>query len=222
MHQILIILGKVVIGPFNLVKNKVSQTVSNYRWLKGSEDADQAKPPCVHLLSLILQVQWILSMAVVVVVKVVSIPPILLLLLLFVIKNIIILHHHQHSQLIFLIIDPLLQTVYFLNHYFQPIHSILLHFMIIHPFSIKNQDSPPPFSFSLSLFCMPSFFFIYAHTHLHTHMYIYFHICIHIKNKLVSFSIVHNTSYNRQHSLVFTGHKQHILNHPPFLIHDII
>lgn len=77
--------------------------------------------------------------------------------------------------------------------------------MIIHPFSIKNQDSPPlSLSFLYALFFFS--FFIYAHTHLHTHMYIYFHICIHIKNKLVSFSIVHNTSYNRQHSLVFTGH----------------
>lgn len=189
MHQTLIILGKVAIGPFNLVKNKVSQTVSNYRWLKGSEDADQAKPPCVHLLSLILQVLWILSMVVVVVVvivvKVVFIPPILLLLLLFVIKNIIIKHHHQYSQIIFLIIDPLLQTVYFLNHYFQPIHSILLHFMIIHPFSIKNQDSPLSLSLLYALFFF--YIFIYAHTHIHTHMYIYFHICIHIKNKLVSF-----------------------------------
>lgn len=179
MHQILIILGKVVIGPFNLVKNKVSQTVSNYRWLKGSEDADQAKPPCVHLLSLILQVQWILSMAVVVVVKVVSIPPILLLLLLFVIKNIIILHHHQHSQLIFLIIDPLLQTVYFLNHYFQPIHSILLHFMIIHPFSIKNQDSPPFLFLSLSLLYALFFFYICTYTPTHSHVYIFSHMHTH-------------------------------------------
>lgn len=193
MHQILIILGKVVIGPFNLVKNKVSQTVSNYRWLKGSEDADQAKPPCVHLLSLILQVQWILSMAVVVVVKVVSIPPILLLLLLFVIKNIIILHHHQHSQLIFLIIDPLLQTVYFLNHYFQPIHSILLHFMIIHPFSIKNQDSPP-LSLSLSLSFVCPLFFLYMHIHTYTLT------CIYI------FTYAYTLKINLSRSLSYTTH----------------